>query len=455
MKMLVMNPATLETVAELTIPDSDAVEEAVGLSSEAFGLWKNRSWAERQEALLKIAAGVEAERERLAILLTAEQGKPLHESRREIAAFSDVFRFYAGMGRPVEVVRDDDSITVSSAGEPYGPCALILPCNYPVGILGWKLAPCLLAGNTALAKPSPNAPLTVIEVVKIASNCLPENTAQALPGDDETGRNLVSRKEINRISFTGSREAGRDILTSGAARFARVTLEMGGNDAAIITKGCDLSKRLDSMFWGCFFNAGQICVAIKRIYAHESLAPELVRRFKEKAEGLAVGNGLEHGTEMGPMNNERQLLKVEELVSDALDRGATLVCGGSRYKDRRKTGYFYRPTVMTDIGDGAPLVTEEQFGPAIPILTYTDLDEAVARANATDYGLGGSVWTEDLKKGLEIASRLECGTAWVNAHMLVEHAAPFGGVKASGLGRELGRHGLEEFLQPKTTYLRK
>ncbi len=455
MKMLVMNPATLETIAELTIPDSDAVEEVVSLSSETFGLWKNKSWIERQEALLKIAVGVEAEGERLAILLTAEQGKPLRESRREIAAFSDVLRFYAGMRRPEETVKEDASARITSAGEPHGPCALILPCNYPVGILGWKLAPCLLAGNTALAKPSPHAPLTVIEVLKIASNCLPENTARALPGDDGTGRNLVSRREINRISFTGSREAGRDILTSGAARFARVTLEMGGNDAAIIMKGCDLSKRLDSIFWGCFFNAGQICVAIKRIYVHESLAPELIRRFREKAETLVVGNGLKQETQMGPVNNERQLLKVEKLVADALGRGATLVCGGSRYKDHRKTGFFYRPTVITDISDDAPLVTEEQFGPAIPILTYTDLDEAVARANGTDYGLGGSVWTEDLKKGLEIASRLECGTAWVNAHMLVEHAAPFGGFKASGLGRELGRHGLEGFLQPKTTYLRK
>jgi len=450
----VRNPANFDVIRKLPVPDAGAIEGMVDASGFVFDNWRNVPWAKRQEILGKIAYGVEAEKDRLAILLTAEQGKPLHESRREIAAFSDVFRYYAKLDNNPEIIRDDDVRVIATKG-PVGVCALILPWNYPVGILGWKLGPCLLGGNTAIVKPSPYAPFTVLEVIKIASQHLPKNVIQGLPGNDETGRSLVSNHGIQKISFTGSIETGCEILKTASARFARITLEMGGNDAAIILPDCNLGKRFDSIFWGCFFNAGQICVAIKRLYVHESLALELVRRFKEKAGALNVGNGLDAGVQMGPINNERQLRRVDGLVNDAIENGATLVCGGSRYTDSRKTGYFYKPTVITDIDDGFKIVKEEQFGPAIPILTYRDVDDAIVRANATDYGLGGSVWTEKAEKGLEIASQLECGTAWVNAHMLVEHAAPFGGVKMSGLGRELGRPGLEEYQQYKTTYLRK
>lgn len=452
--MEVRNPATLEVIAKLDAPDSAAIKTSVSDSDTAFDAWRNVPWVKRQINLEKIAASIEAEKERLAILLTTEQGKPLHESKREIAAFSEVFRYYAKQNNNYEIIRDDDARIIATR-EPIGVCVLVLPWNYPVGILGWKLAPCLLGGNTAIVKPSPFAPLTVLEIIKIASQHFPKNVIQSLPGNDDTGRGLVSNQGVQKISFTGSREAGQEILEIASKNFTRTTLEMGGNDAAIILSDCDLGKRFESIFWGCFYNAGQICVAVKRLYVHESLAPELTRRFKEKTESLIVGNGLDAGVQMGPINNERQLRRIEVLVNDAVERGATLVCGGSRYTDHRKTGYFYKPTVMTDIEDDFNLVKEEQFGPAIPILTYRDVDDAIARANATDYGLGDSAWTENVEKGLKIANGLECGTAWVNAHMLVEHSAPFGGIKKSGLGRELGRPGLEEYVQYKTTYLRK
>jgi acyl-CoA reductase-like NAD-dependent aldehyde dehydrogenase len=388
-------------------------------------------------------------------MLTTEQGKPLHESRRELAAFSDVFRYYSRMSRPERVVKDDQSARVEVAAEPIGPCALILPWNYPVGILAWKLAPCLLAGNTAIVKPSPYAPLTVLDVLRLAAPHLPDRVALGMPGGDDAGRVLVAASEVKKISFTGSREAGREIMSTASGRFASVTLEMGGNDAAIIMPDCDLGKRFDSIFWGCFFNAGQICIAIKRVYAHESIAGELMRRFRDKANALVVGNGLDAGTQMGPLNNERQLQKVERMVLTAADNGASVIAGGSRYQDARKSGYFYMPTVIADADEHLELVREEQFGPAVPILTYYDIDDAVARANSTDYGLGGSAWGEDAAKAREIAGRLECGTAWVNSHMLVEYAAPFGGVKRSGMGRELGTQGLEGFMAERTLHIRK
>ena len=448
----IINPATLEVIDTIRIPDTSEIDYIIENSQHVFSEWKNFSSSQRQQILIKIADSLEASKDELTRLLTTEQGKPLHESLREIETIASVFRMYSTMPISEETIRDDDSARIVVSQEPYGVCALILPWNYPVGLLGWKLAPCLLAGNSAIVKPSQFAPLTVIKCIEIASQHLPENLVQALPGGDQEGAYLIKHSGIARVSFTGSQATGRDIMKSASQHFPKVTLEMGGNDAAIILPDCDLDKRINSIFWGCFFNAGQICVVIKRIYVHESLAPELIRRFKEMVEALNVGNGLEPGIQMGPLNNERQLLKVQELVEDARNRGATIITGGDIISD---TGYFFQPTVITGLDDSFQIVKEEQFGPAIPILTYSDIDDALARANGTGYGLGGSIWTEDLELGQKLANRLDCGTVWLNAHMLVEHSAPFGGWKQSGMGRELGEAGLREFLQSKVRYVKK
>ena len=451
-EIVVKNPATMRPIDTLAVPDNSEIDLMIQMSSNAFSKWKGLSWVQRQNVLKDIADAIESQRDELAELLTAEQGKPLHESVREIGAIVSVFRVYASMAIESQTIRHDDTAEVTVTREPYGVCGIILPWNYPVGLLGWKLAPCLLAGNSAIVKPSQFTPLTVMKCIAIISRYVPEKLVQAVPGGDDAGVYLVRHPGISRISFTGSQAAGREILKNTGENFPKLTLEMGGNDAAIILPDCDLDKRLGSIFWGCFFNAGQICVAIKRIYVHESLAPELIRRFGERAEALKIGNGAEPGIQMGPLNNERQLLKVEALVEDARKNGATIISGGSRMEG---AGYFFRPTVITDIDDSFQIVKEEQFGPAIPILTYSDIDDAIARANGTGHGLGGSIWTEDIEAGRKLAGRLECGTVWINAHMLVEHRAPFGGWKKSGMGRELGEAGLDEFLQTRTLYIKK
>ncbi|MCK5024108.1 MAG: aldehyde dehydrogenase family protein [Thermoplasmata archaeon] len=449
-KIVVKNPASLEVIETFPVPEISEIDLMINNSKKAFIKWKAFSLSQRQEILSKAADAIEARKDELAKLLTSEQGKPFHESNREIGAITSVFRLYAGMPIKPEIIQDNETTQIIVDQEPYGVCALILPWNYPVGLLGWKLAPCLLAGNTAIVKPSQFAPLAVIKCIEIISDFLPDNVVQPLPGGDQEGVYLTRHPGIARISFTGSQNTGKNILKSASENLPKITLEMSGNDAAIILPDCDLDKRFESIFWGCFFNIGQICVAIKRIYVHESIAPELIRRFKEKTEAMKIGNGLEPGVQMGPINNEKQLLKVYELVEDARNLGATIVAGGNKILGN---GYFFQPTVLTDLDDSFRIVREEQFGPAIPILTYSDIDDAITRANNTVYGLGGSIWTEDIEIGKKLAKKLECGTVWVNAHMLVEHRAPFGGWKQSGMGRELGEAGLKEFLQTRTLYM--
>jgi len=415
----VLNPVDLDFIASLDVPDQTEIDKAIVSSVKAFKTWSRQSLTKRQGYLIQISASLESNQ-------------------------------YAKMSTGKETIKDDDLMRVSVTSEPFGVCALVLPWNYPIGLLSWKLAPCLLAGNTAVVKPSPHAPLTVLKAVELVNSILPEYVVQSLPGGDGTGRYLVSHRDVEKVSLTGSQETGKEVFRAVSNQMPALSLELGGNDAAIILQDCDLEKRFDSIFWGAFANAGQICISIKRLYVPESLLERVVELFSKKIETLKIGNGLDDGVEMGPLNNKEQLDRVTMLVEDARKRGASVVCGGERYDDHRSTGYFYKPTIVTNIDDSAPLVAEEQFGPALPILTYTDVDEAIDRANDTSYGLGGSIWTENIQRGQELASRMQCGTVWLNAHMLLEHDAPFGGWKQSGIGRELGRPGLEEFLQTRT-----
>lgn len=450
-KIHVENPATLDIVRTLEVSDPVEIDGKIEGASAAFESWSGTSMAARRKILSQISKTLIGNTEEIAKTLTREQGKPLLESRAEVSAAASVFQLYADMEFPrAESVRDDEEALIKIGHHPVGTCALILPWNYPVGLLSWKLAPALLAGNTVIVKPSEHAPLAVGQCLDLANRSLPGGVAEIVIGGEPAGKHLAGHPGISKISFTGGQSTGRSILESAAPNLTRVTLELGGNDAAIILPDCDLKKRLDAIFWGAFRNAGQICIAIKRLYVHESRVDEATRLLAAKADTLKIGNGLNDGVLMGPLCNRQQLARAEDLLRRS--KNGHVVTTGSPMPD---TGHFMPPTIMRVDNDKDPIVAEEQFAPILPILAYSDVDEAVARANATSFGLGGSVWSENTKAARATASRLQCGTAWLNAHMLVEHGSPFGGWKNSGFGRELGKPGLFGFLQSKTLYEKK
>ena len=320
----------------------------------------------------------------------------------------------------------------------------ITPWNYPILIAVTKLAPALLAGNTVVLKPSPFTPLTTLALGALLREVLPPGVLNVVSGGDELGRSISEHPAVKKISFTGSVATGKKVLASAAADLKRVTLELGGNDPAIVLDDVDPQRIAKPLFWGAFTNSGQVCTAIKRVYVHERIFSAVVQAVGDLARSVRVGPGLEPGVELGPINNAPQHRRVAELVEGAKSRGATVQAGGG---PRSGAGYFFEPTIVTDVTDDMGLVAEEQFGPALPFLPFSQLDDALERANATHFGLSASVWTSDAARGAEIARELDCGTAWVNQHIALTHLAPFGGSKWSGIGYENGQWGLDDFCQ--------
>lgn len=325
--------------------------------------------------------------------------------------------------------------------------AAITPWNYPVSLAVWKIAPALLAGNTMVLKPSPFTPLATLRMGEILRDVLPPGVFNVVSGGDELGAWMTAHPAVRKISFTGSVATGKLVAAAAAPDLKRVTLELGGNDPALVLEDVDVRKVAKRIFWGAFENCGQVCSAIKRVYVPESLYEPMLTQLGELARGVQVGDGLDADSQMGPLNNRPQLERVQELVEDAKRAGGKVVAGGQRLGDR---GYFFAPTIVGDVQDGVRLVDEEQFGPVLPVVTYADLDDAVERANATHFGLSGSVWSSDSAKAEEVAGRLECGTAWVNQHLNVLPHAPFGGAKWSGIGVENGPWGLLGFTEIQT-----
>jgi len=450
-KIAVENPATNEAIDHVPLGREDEVGRAVGSASKAFREWKRESIAKRRKVLLRIAQKMDEHADELARILVKEVGKPLAEARHEVRSSSNVFKGFAALDIRDTVVKNDGKALVFATHHPIGVAALILPWNYPLSVLSWKLAPALLAGNTVVVKPSPYTPLNALHLGEITRSILPKGVVNILTGDDETGKLVVRSDDIDKIAFTGQVDTGKEIMKFAAGSLKRVSLELGGNDPAIVLKDFDM-KQLPSLFWSSFRNAGQICIAVKRLYVHENLFEEFVRRYSGLASEVIVGNGMVEGVQMGPVNNREQLALVENLVKDASERGGRIVTGGKRGEG---VGYFYPPTVITDIEEQARIVIEEQFGPVVPIIPYSDEEEAIQKANSLRYGLGASVWTTDNNHGLSVANELESGTAWINTHMVVDPMAPFGGVKESGIGRELGIWGFNEYVNLQTVYLKK
>jgi acyl-CoA reductase-like NAD-dependent aldehyde dehydrogenase len=323
----------------------------------------------------------------------------------------------------------------------------ITPWNFPILLAVWKIAPALLAGNTVVIKPSPFTPLATLELGAALRDVLPAGALNVVSGGDELGSWITSHAVPRKISFTGSVATGKKVAAAAAPDLKRMTLELGGNDAAIVLPDVDPQAVAEKLFWGAFENTGQICSAIKRVYVHEDAYRPLVEKLAEHARAVKVGSGLEPDTQLGPLNNAPQFERVTELVNEARAAGASIEAGGDPLPGG---GYFFAPTIVGDVAEGVRLVDEEQFGPALPVLTYRDVDDAIERANATPYGLSGSVWSGDTERAAELAGRLECGTAWVNKHLDIVPHAPFGGAKWSGIGVENGPWGLLGFTELQT-----
>jgi acyl-CoA reductase-like NAD-dependent aldehyde dehydrogenase len=439
----VVDPATGEEFARAPECSREQLDAAMDAATRAGRSWRSDE-AGRVAGLHAVADALDKDAEELAGLLTAEQGKPLGAARYEVSETSRWLRAAAALELPVETILDDGTARAELRRRPIGVVAAITPWNYPLLLAGWKLGPALRAGNTVVLKPSPFTPLATLRLGEIVNESFPAGVVNVVSGGDALGAWMTSHPAVGKVSFTGSVATGKKVMTSAADGLKRLTLELGGNDAAIVLDDADPEAIGKGLFWGAFINCGQICAGIKRIYVPEALHDDVVDVLAERARRVRVGPGTQDGVHIGPIQNRPQFDRVRGLVADALADGASAAAGGAPLEG---PGYFFAPTILTGAREGMRIVDEEQFGPAVPVLSYRSLDEAVERANATRFGLSGSVWGSDIDRAADVAAQLDCGTAFVNDHLALDPGLPFGGSKESGLGVENGHWGLEEFTQ--------
>lgn len=445
------DPATGAVVGHAPQRSEADLDAAVATARAAQRDWAARSHAERSELLNRAADAVEASAEALAELLSREQGKPLNgpNARFEVGACAAWLRATAAFEIEPEVLVDDDSGHAVLEYVPIGVVGAVGPWNWPMMISIWQIAPSLRMGNTVVIKPSEYTPLSVLALGAVLNQVLPEGVLQVLAGGRELGAALTAHPQVDKLMFTGSTKTGQAIMRSAADTLKRLTLELGGNDAGIVLPDADPEAIAEDVFWGAFINTGQTCAALKRLYVHESQYEQMCEALLEVARRMPMGVGLEEENVLGPLQNRQQFDIVADLVEQARAGGARILTGGD--PDPDQAGHFYPTTLVADIDNDNPLVAKEQFGPALPIVKYTDLDEVIAWANGLDVGLGSSVWGSDLEAARAVAARLEAGTTWINKHGTVDPRMPFGGVKSSGYGLEFGVEGLKSVALPKVT----
>ncbi len=440
--------ATREVVGrapEQSVGDLDA---AVVRARAAQPAWEALGHEERSALLMKAADALEENAEVLARLLSREQGKPLNgpNARFEVGACSGWLRATAATPLEAEVVVDDGEVHAELHYRAIGVVGAIGPWNWPMMISIWQIAPALRMGNTVVVKPSEYTPLSVLAMLSIMNEVLPADVLIGVSGDREVGARLSSHPDVDKVMFTGSTATGRKIIEASAGNLARLTLELGGNDAGIVLPGTDPKAIAQDLFWGAFINTGQTCAALKRLYVHDSIYDGVVDALTEVAGQMPMGNGLDENNVLGPLQNQSQFDIVSRLVDDAKANGGRIVSGGAPSTELGEL--FYPITLVADVSDGVALVDEEQFGPALPIVRYTDVEDAIASANGLDVGLGASVWG-DREEARKVAARIEAGTVWINSHGGVHPMIPFGGVKGSGYGLEFGVEGLKSLGVPQ------
>ena len=448
----VIDPASGTPFARVPRATPELVDQAVAAARAAFPAWSQTPDADRKQRMHQLAELLEANMPELMNLVTRETGKPLNGlngvgSGMEVGGAIAWTRVTAELELPVEVVQDNDEARVEVHRKPLGVVGSITPWNWPLMIAIWHVIPALRAGNTVVIKPAALTPTATMRFVELASTVLPPGVLNLVNGDGDIGAAIASHPGIDKVVFTGSTRTGRSIMRDASGNLKRLTLELGGNDAGIVLPDTDPKAIAPGLFGAAFHNNGQTCACLKRLYVHDSQYDAVVAELARIAAETRVGNGLDADTELGPLQNPRQLDVVRTMIEEAVAQGARIVTGG---KARPGGGYFHEPTILADVREGMRVVDEEQFGPVLPVLRYSDLDEAIARANDNDNGLGGSVWSSDPARAATIARRLECGTAWVNTHGAVQPDAPFGGIKQSGIGVEFGAHGLAEYTSIQT-----
>lgn len=445
----VINPATGEAFA--TAPDCtrEQLDDAVGTARRAWEGWRRTPLGERQAAVRRVAGVLRDHADALARLFTAEQGRPLKAARQEITGAADWLDVVAGMSPPEHLTERPDGQRIHTRHVPLGVICAIAPWNFPVSLAMWKLGPALVAGNTMVLKPSPFTPLCTLRIGELLRDVLPAGVLNVISGGDRLGPWMTAHPGFAKISFTGSTATGKAVLASAAADLKRVTLELGGNDAAIVMPDVDVDAVAQKIFFGAFFNTAQICVATKRLYVHEDIYDALRERLVAIARSVKVGDGTEQGTVLGPIQNRRQFDRVMELLDDARRNGLTLLQGA----DVPASGYFIPVTIVDNPPETSRVVQEEAFGPVLPMMRFSDVDEVVARANDSPYGLAGAVWSADEAAAIAIAERLETGTVWINQNLNIRPDTPFAGHKQSGFGVENGMEGLLEYTVPQAIHL--
>jgi acyl-CoA reductase-like NAD-dependent aldehyde dehydrogenase len=445
----IKDPATGEVIGRHTFGTAADVKAAVDKAAGAQPAWAALTDSERVGYLLRMADNMEAHAEELAYAVSREQGKTMSGigARYEIQGCVGWLRATASLPLPVEVLVDDGATYAEMHYRPIGVVGAITPWNWPLIIAIWQIAPSLRMGNTVVQKPSEYTTLCGLALVEVLNEVLPEGVLVPVTGAGDVGDALVRDKRVGKIMFTGSVRTGMKVVEASAGNLSRLTLELGGNDAGIVLPDVDPEAIAEGLFWGAFINNGQTCAALKRLYVPDAIYDQVVDALAAFTAKMPTGVGLDEGNLLGPLQNKMQWNVVNRLVEDAKERGAHLVMGGN--PDTAQPGYFYPKTLVTDIDNGAPLVQEEQFGPALPIIRYTDLEQAIEWANGVDVGLGASVWSADRDRAKEIAARLEAGTVWINGHGGIHPMIPFGGAKHSGYGLEFGVDGLKSVAVPQ------
>ncbi len=450
-RLNVVNPATEEVFATVERASQKQAGEAIAAAKAAFPAWAKTPIEKRQAIVVKIADAVRDNAGELARILTAEQGKPLPEAQGEVAWTEGYLRHYATLSLETKVVQDDAAARVEVHRKPLGVVVGIVAWNFPLVLAAWKLGPALVAGNTIVLKPAPTTPAATLKLGALIKDIVPPGVVNILADDNDLGPYLTSHPDVAKVSFTGSVDTGRKIMKSGADTLKRLTLELGGNDVAIVLDDVKVKDVAPKIFDAAMLNAGQVCMAAKRIYVQDAIYDEMASAMTAIARDVVVDDGTKQGTRIGPLQNKAQFEKVKGLIDSAKKEGATVVGGESG----GRAGYFIKPAIVTNVKEGNRIVDEEQFGPVIPLIRFKDEDDVVRRANDSQFGLGGSVWSSDFERAKRVAEQIDAGTVWINQHITIGPHIPMAGSKQSGIGVEQGLEGLAEFTQVRVLNMAK